>query len=158
MYLDPSKYVGFLLHDVSRLMRGWFDARAQAQGLTRAQWRVLVHLAPRQGINQRALAEILELDNVTLSRHVDRLEQAGWLERRPDPADRRAWLLFVSEASFPVLEKMESLAIETHAAALAGISEAERAQLVATLERIKANLSPPEVGAAADTTSDAAAG
>lgn len=154
MYLDPRKYVGFLLHDVSRLMRAWFDERAQAEGLTRAQWRVLVHLAPRQGINQRSLAEILELDNVTLSRHVDRLEQAGWLERRPDPADRRAWLLYVSEASFPVLDKMERLAVETHAAALAGISEAERAQLVATLERIKGNLSPaePQVDAASEAS------
>ena len=156
MYLDPRKYVGFLLHDVSRLMRAWFDERAQAEGLTRAQWRVLVHLAPRQGINQRSLAEILELDNVTLSRHVDRLEQAGWLERRPDPADRRAWLLYVSEASFPVLDKMERLAVETHAAALAGISEVEQAQLVATLERIKANLSPAE--REIDAASEAAAG
>lgn len=158
MYLDPKKYVGFLLHDVSRLMRGWFDARAQALGLTRAQWRVLVHLAPRQGINQRALAEILELDNVTLSRHVDRLEQAGWLERRPDPADRRAWLLYVLEASSPVLDRMEALAVETHAAALEGITEDERAQLVATLERIKANLSPIEDAAEEATTSEAAAG
>jgi DNA-binding MarR family transcriptional regulator len=149
--LDPNSNVGFLLHDVSRLMRAWFDERAQALGLTRAQWRVLVHLAPRQGINQRSLAEILELDNVTLSRHVDRLEQAGWLERRPDPADRRAWRLHLTEASRPLLERMEALAAETHAAALAGISDAERRQLVATLTRIKANIAPAETPADAET-------
>ena len=149
--LDPIDNVGFLLHDVSRLMRAWFDERAQALGLTRAQWRVLVHLAPRQGINQRSLAEILELDNVTLSRHIDRLQQAGWLERRPDPADRRAWLLYLSDGSRPVLEKMETLAAETHAAALAGISEDEHRRLVETLTRIKANIAPAGSVAEAET-------
>ncbi len=91
--MDPDSSVGFLLHDASRLMRAWFDERAQALGLTRAQWRVLVHLGPREGINQTALAEILELDTVTLSRHIDRLEKSGWVERRRDPGDRRAWLI-----------------------------------------------------------------
>ena len=150
--LDPNHYVGFLLHDVSRLMRAWFDARARELGLTRAQWRVLVHLAPRQGLNQRELAEILELDNVTLSRHIDRLERDGWLERRPDPEDRRAWLLYLSEASRPVLDEMETLATETHAAALAGISERERQQLVKTLTRIKSNIAPADD--AGDETAD----
>ena len=56
--LDPEVSVGFLINDVSRLMRAWFDARAQDFGLTRAQWRVLVHLAARQGINQRSLARL----------------------------------------------------------------------------------------------------
>jgi DNA-binding MarR family transcriptional regulator len=140
--LDPETNVGFLLHDVSRLMRSWFDERAQALGLTRAQWRVLVHLGPRQGINQTSLAEILELDNVTLSRHIDRLERDGWLARRPDPNDRRAWLLYLSEASRPTLAKMEALAAETQAAALADLSPEQLALFVETLVTIKANLSP----------------
>ena len=99
--LDPDVNVGFLIHDVSRMMRAWFDERAQEMGLTRAQWRVLVHLAGREGLNQSALAEILELDTVTLGRHIDRLERDGWLERRADPADRRAWLLHLTGASRP---------------------------------------------------------
>ena len=140
--LDPETSVGFLLHDVSRLMRAWFDERAQALGLTRAQWRVLVHLGPRQGINQTSLAEILELDNVTLSRHIDRLERAGWLERRPDPEDRRAWRLYLAEASRPTLEKMETLAAEAQMAALADLSTEQRALFVETLAKIKENLSP----------------
>jgi DNA-binding MarR family transcriptional regulator len=140
--LDPETSVGFLLHDVSRLMRAWFDERAQALGLTRAQWRVLVHLGPRQGINQTSLAEILELDNVTLSRHIDRLERAGWLERRPDPEDRRAWRLYLSEASRPTLKKMETLAAETQAAALADLSSDQRALFVETLVKIKKNITP----------------
>lgn len=140
--MDPETSVGFLLHDVSRLMRSWFDERAQALGLTRAQWRVLVHLGPRQGINQRSLAEILELDNVTLCRHIDRLERAGWLERRPDPEDRRAWRLYLSKASHPTLKKMETLAAETQAAALSDLSPDQRALFAETLVKIKANLTP----------------
>ena len=78
---DPDSNVGFLLHDVSRLLRVRFDRRARALGLTRAQWRVLAHLAPRQGINQSGLAEILEVENITLGRHIDRLQRT---HRRPD--------------------------------------------------------------------------
>lgn len=143
--LDPEVSVGFLINDVSRLMRAWFDARAQDFGLTRAQWRVLVHLAARQGINQRSLAEIVELDNVTLSRHIDRLERDGWLERRADPADRRAWCLFLTDAAEPMLEKMETLAVQTQAEAMKGLNEAERAQLADMLIRIKSNISPNAV-------------
>lgn len=139
--MDPEANVGFLLHDVSRLMRASFDKRAQGLGLTRAQWRVLVHLGPRQGINQTSLAEILELDGVTLSRHIDRLERDGWLERRPDPADRRAWRIFLSEAARPTLTEMEALAAETQAAALADLTDEERAWFIAMLARIKATMS-----------------
>lgn len=139
--LDPETNAGFLLHDVSRLMRAWFDERAQKLGLTRAQWRVLLHLAAREGINQKALAEILELDTVTLGRHVDRLERDGWLERRPDPADRRAWLLHLLPAARPILDEMEALADQTMAKALGGLSADDRARFIDVLTRIKANMS-----------------
>ncbi len=154
--LDPELNVGFLLHDVSRLMRASFDQRAQALGLTRAQWRVLVHLAPRQGINQSALADILELDAVTMGRHVDRLERDGWLERRPDPGDRRAWRLHLTEAAQPTLDRMERIATEMQAAALEGLSPPERERLVDMLARIKANLAPAAASEAAPTPSRAA--
>jgi DNA-binding MarR family transcriptional regulator len=137
---DPDHNVGFLLHDVSRLLRKRFDRRARALGLTRAQWRVLVHLAPRQGINQSALADILELDNVTLGRHVDRLEQTGWLERRADPADRRAWRLHLADKARPILERMEALVVKTQREALDGISRPEMDRLMATLMSIKRNI------------------
>jgi DNA-binding MarR family transcriptional regulator len=140
---DPDRNVGFLLHDVSRRLRMRFDRRAQDMGLTRAQWRVLVHLAPRQGFNQSALAEILELDNVTLSRHVDRLEATGWLERRPDPEDRRAWCLYLTAKAKPTLERMEALATLTQSEALAGIDESAIRQLLDTLGAIKRNMVKP---------------
>ncbi|MEM6624021.1 MAG: MarR family transcriptional regulator [Pseudomonadota bacterium] len=154
--LDAETNAGFLIHDVSRLMRGWFDERAQQMGLTRAQWRVLVHLAAREGINQKALAEILELDTVTLGRHVDRLERDGWLERRPDPADRRAWLLHLLPAARPMLDQMETLAERTMAKALDGLSAEERAHFIDVLTRIKANMSAPD--ADEDTDLPAAVG
>ena len=138
--LDPHANVGFLIHDVSRMMRAFFDERAQALGLTRAQWRVLVHLAGREGLNQAGLAEILELDVVTLGRHIDRLERDGWLERRPDPNDRRAWLLYLSDASRPTLTEMESLATETLDVTMSGISTDDQMQFLTVLERIKDNL------------------
>lgn len=140
--LDPQANFGFLIHDVSRMMRAWFDERAQALGLTRAQWRVLVHLAGREGLNQKGLAEILELDTVTLGRHIDRLERDGWLERRPDPGDRRAWQLYLTEACRPTLDHMERLAAETMRAAMVGVSDNEQEKFVEVLSRIKANLDP----------------
>lgn len=142
--LDPDANVGFLIHDVSRLMRAWFDERAQAMELTRAQWRVLVHLAGREGANQTALAEILEIDTVTLSRHIDRLERDGWLERRPDESDRRAWQLFLLEPSRPILEKMEMLATDTVAVAMEGIEPSERERFMNILAQIKTNLAARE--------------
>lgn len=150
LMMDPESNVGFLLHDVSRLLRARFDQRAQALGLTRAQWRVLVHLGARQGINQKALAEILELDTVTLSRHVDRLEASGWLERRRDPNDRRAWLIFLCEKARPTLARMEELAREVQADALRALSEADRKRLVGMLVGIKADLLAVEEPAKAD--------
>ncbi|MEM7056970.1 MAG: MarR family transcriptional regulator [Pseudomonadota bacterium] len=139
--LDPNANVGFLIHDVSRMMRAWFDERAQAMGLTRAQWRVLVHLAGREGLNQSGLADILELDTVTLGRHIDNLERDGWLERRPDPSDRRAWLLYLTDEARPTLDKMEDLASQTMATAMDGIDEVAQARFHQTLTRIKQNLS-----------------
>ena len=79
MQTELDRRFGFLLHDVSRLMRKRFDRRAQSLGLTRSQWQVLAHLYRHQGVNQTTLANLLELSNITLARLVDRLEAAGWV-------------------------------------------------------------------------------
>ena len=141
---DPDSNVGFLLHDVSRLLRLRFDRRARALGLTRAQWRVLAHLAPRQGINQSSLAEILEVENITLGRHIDRLEDTEWVIRRRDPDDRRAWRLFLTDKSRPVLDQMEVLAAETQGEAMAGLSDHERDRLLELLLSMKRNMTARE--------------
>ena len=89
MNLDRS--FGFLVHDVARLFARRFNQRALLfLGLTSAQCRVLGYLARNEGINQAGLADLLEIKPMTLVRQLDRMEEDGWIERRPDPGDRRA--------------------------------------------------------------------
>jgi MarR family transcriptional regulator for hemolysin len=138
LYLTRS--LGFLLADVSRLVRKRFDERARTLGLTRAQWRVLGQLRRREGINQTVLAEILEIETITLGRHIDRLEAKGWVERRRDPADRRAWKLYLKQKAQPVLDQMRELSEATRREALKGIPKAEREHLIDMLLKIKSNM------------------
>ena len=136
--LDRS--LGFLLNDVSRQMRNRFDRQARELGLTRAQWRVMMFLRRHEGARQNELAALLEVENVTLGRHIDRLEQSGWVERRPDPTDRRAWRLFLAEKSTPMLDKLAVFLIETRETALLGFFAKERETLIEILIRMKTNL------------------
>jgi len=138
--IDLERSLGFLLNDVSRLMRQRFDERARDLGLTRAQWRVLRHLRQYEGINQGSLAEILELETVTLGRHIDRLEDAGWLERRRDPSDRRVWRLHLAEKSRPMIDRLSDLSSELREFALTGLSKVDRERLIETLLTMKNNL------------------
>jgi MarR family transcriptional regulator, transcriptional regulator for hemolysin len=138
----PSRTLGFVLNDVARLMRKRFEqrARAAALGLTRAQAAVLANLARQEGINQAALAQLLELEPITLARLLDRLQAAGSIERRPDPKDRRAHLLYLTEAAYPLLDRIFALAAEVREDALAGVAEADRSRLLDMLIEMKANL------------------
>ena len=141
MAYDPERSFGFLLHDIARLMRKKFDQRARSLNLSRAQWQLLVHLSRHEGINQSGLAEILEIENITVGRLVDRMEEAGWVERRPDPGDRRARLLYTTEKVAPVMERMRELAEATRNEALAGLAPAQRDALIDTLIQVRGNLS-----------------
>lgn len=135
-----ERTVGTVLAQVSRLMRRAFDERAREIGVTRPQWQVLGVLRRYQGIRQAGLAEILEVEPITAGRMIDRMQDAGLVERRADPCDRRAWNLHLTERGQEMIERLQPFAIETSASALAGISEADKAQLMATLEIILANL------------------
>jgi DNA-binding MarR family transcriptional regulator len=137
---NPERSFGFLLYDAARLLRRDFDRRARSLGLTRAQWSVLAHLKRNEGSKQAAVADTLELEPITLVRLLDRLEAAGWVERRADPTDRRARQLFLTEKARPVLDQLMALAAETRAVALAGFSEAEREILIEALIKVRANL------------------
>jgi len=132
--------LGFLLNDVSRLLRRLFDQYARGLGFTRAQWRVLVHLERNEGISQTGLADIIEVQYITLGRLVDRMEKAGWVERRADPEDRRVRRLYLTRAAQPVLAEMHELAAEIHGHALSGMSPIERTALAAGLTWVKSNL------------------
>jgi DNA-binding MarR family transcriptional regulator len=144
---ESDRNLGLLMYDVARLMRANFHRRVQPLGLTQAQWRTLFHLARNEGLNQGALAEILEIQPITLARLVDRLEAAGWAERRPDPADRRAFQLYVTAKARPVLEQIKELATETREEAMQGLSQTEREQLLDLLSALKGNLLATETNA-----------
>jgi DNA-binding MarR family transcriptional regulator len=137
---DYQRSFGFLLYDSARLLRRNFDRRARAIGLTRAQWSVLAHLARNEGISQAGLADILDIEPITLGRLIDRLEEAGWVERRPHATDRRVYTLYLTAKVRPVIEQIRALAAETKAVALAGVSAEEQDRVVEILARIRANL------------------
>lgn len=145
--------IAFLISDVSRLMRRRFDERARAIGVTRTQWRVLKFLQRGEGVNQGGLAEMLEVEPITACRMIDRLEEAGLVERRRDPTDRRAWQIFLTDRARPLLDELGLLADALLESALAGITPSDHDVVMATLERIQRNLgdgSTDKAKAAAD--------
>ncbi|MDE2561151.1 MAG: MarR family transcriptional regulator [Sphingomonadales bacterium] len=132
--------IAFLSTDVGRLFRKRFDAVAREFGVTGPQWRVLVHLDRTPGINQGTLADRLEVEAITVGRMIDRLEKADMVERRPDPADRRAWRLYLRDGAQPLLGQLRTFADEVMREAMAGFSDEEHDQLIDMLERVRANL------------------
>ena len=143
---SPHDSLGFLVHDVARLMRWHFDRRAQAVGLTRAQWSVLVLLLREDGVQQKCLAELLDIAPISLSGLLDRLERDGWVERRDDPADRRAKRVYRTAKLGPVLESLRALGAEVRESALQGLSAEEQEQLLDLLQRVRRNLGEAKSG------------
>lgn len=133
--------IGMLLGQVSRLLRRAFDEGARTLGVTRPQWQLLTILDGNEGINQGGLAELLEVEPITLGRMIDRLQESGMVERRPDPADRRAWRLHLTDKSRDLLEQLQPLAYKVVEAALAGIPNDRRDEFAASLRRVRDNLS-----------------
>lgn len=138
-----SDSIGFLIGNVSRLLRRRFDESARAIGVTRPQWRALTALSRREGLQQGALADLLEVEPITLCRMVDRMEEAGLVERRRAPPDRRAWHIYLTPKSRPLLDQLHALAGDLSVRALEGVSPAGQAALTATLDRIRDNLQTP---------------
>lgn len=137
---DSQPTVGFLLNDVARFLRKRFEQNARGLGLTRSNWQVLVYLSRCEGIHQGGLAEILEIEPITLVRIVDKLEARGLIERRQHPKDRRAWQLYLTDQARPIVEEARRLGEMTRGEALAGIPEKDREQLMKTLLQMKKNL------------------
>ena len=135
-----SDNMGFLIGDISRLIRRTFDQRAKEIGVTRPQWRVLTWLKRHEGINQSALADKLELDAMTLCRMVDRLQDAKLVERRPDPADRRAWQLFMTSKGSALSNQLEPIGEQLLQDALADMPDRDREHLQLLLELFRSNL------------------
>jgi MarR family transcriptional regulator, transcriptional regulator for hemolysin len=137
---QPERTLGFLLHDVARFLRKRFEQNARDLGLTRSQWQVLAHLAQNEGIQQSALADLLELEPITLVRILDRLQAIDLIRRGPHPKDRRVWLLYLRPEARPLLDRMREIGVATKAEALMGISEADRERLIEILSTMKTNL------------------
>lgn len=131
---------GYLLSDVTLLFRKHFDRRAVKFGLTRAQWRATKVLYHREGLRQTELAEFLEMEPIAVGRVIDRLQAAGFVERRPDPKDRRAWRLYVTAQAQGVVGDMELIARGLRQDATRGIDPDELQQALAVIGRIKDNL------------------
>ena len=132
--------LGFLLHDVARLLRKRFEQNARGSGLTRSQWQVLAYLAQNEGINQSGLADLLEIEPITLGRIVDKLQTLALIERHPHPSDRRVWLLHLTPAARSKLTQLRRLGDVTRGEALTGVSEADTERLLKTLQALKTNL------------------
>ena len=140
--MDLDRSFGFLVHDVARLFGRRFNQRALLfLRLTRAQCKVLGYLARNEGINQAGLADLLEIKPMTLVRQIDRMEEDGWIERQPQPGDRRARRLVLTDKARPILARILDLSNEVRAESFAGLSKDEGKRLIELLRRVHGNLS-----------------
>jgi DNA-binding MarR family transcriptional regulator len=142
---DRLRNFGFLLKEVSRRYVNRFEVRAREISLNLAQAKALVRLEKNEGVSQARLAELAEVDAMAMVRILDRMEAEGLLERRPDPADRRARCLYLTEKARPILSEIWRLSEEIRAEIFAGVSKAEREQFMSVLERVYANISQLEL-------------
>ena len=138
------KQLAWDIGETSRMMRRFYDRRAAALGVTSAQWRVLAFLGHEPGLKQVELAERLDVEPITACRIVDRLEEAGLVERRRDPGDRRAWRLMLTATAEPLVIRLRALAEEMAGEAFDGLGQGELEQLRAALERIRDNIDAQE--------------
>jgi MarR family transcriptional regulator for hemolysin len=129
-----------VLHDVARLARVVIDKRARMHDMTRAQWVMLLWLERQPGITQKDLSELLEVEPITVARLVDRLEQRGMVERRPDPKDRRIWRLHLLPEAVPLLEEIKAERAEIAAMISEGLDEATLELMMQGLSRMKFTL------------------
>jgi DNA-binding MarR family transcriptional regulator len=132
--------LGVEIMRVSRLLRRRFDRRARDLGLSRAQWQTIACVRRIPGARQRKIAELLEIGEVAVGRSIDRLVEAGWLERRADPNDRRVCRIYLTQAIEPVLDDLAHMSDEEDAVVFQGFSEAERASLGDMLDRMARNI------------------
>jgi MarR family transcriptional regulator for hemolysin len=130
----------FTLGELFRLIRVYADKEAARYGITRAQWAVLSKVERQEGLKQTELAELLEMQPITLTRLIDKLCDNGWIERRSDENDRRVNRLYLKKAARPLLGKLAGLRSELTATALEGISPADAHRLLTQLESIKENV------------------
>ena len=141
---EGLKEIAWELGETHRMVRRQFNRRAAGVGATSAQWRAMFRLGREPGLKQVELAERLDVEPITAGRTIDRLEEAGLVERRRDPVDRRVWRLYLTDKAEPLIGQLKIVAEEVLAGAMAGIGASEIAALRETLEKIRENVSAIE--------------
>ena len=142
--------LGWDIAETAHALRRAFDRAAAELGVTRSQWRVLGRLTRTPGLRQVDLADQMDIEPITLCRIVDRLEEAKLLERQRDPADRRAWRLYLTEAATPLCEKLQIIADRLSGEVFSNLTASQLATFTAALGTIRANvdaldqISPPK--------------
>ena len=122
------------------MLRTFVDQEARNFGMTRAQWGVLFRLERSEGLKQSELADLLDIQPITLTRLIDRLCENGLIERRSDPHDRRAKRLFLTPAARPLLDRLNTLSTEMMARVLTGVDRATVETMTGQLIGIKETL------------------
>ena len=138
--LPLNREFAFTLMDVARLMKTYADQRARQFGISKAQWGVLMRLQFAEGLNQAELAEMLDLQPITLTRVLDTLAENGLIERKPDPNDRRANKLYLTPAALPLLEQLNKLGLDMMANVLSGIDRGTVERMLSDLQDVRGNL------------------
>ena len=135
--------IAFLTSDVGRLFRKRFEIATRDTGITGPQWRALLRIQDNPGINQGTLASLLEVEAITAGRMIDRLEKLGLVERRPDPCDRRAWLLHLTGNAPDLLDNLRGRATDVIDEFTEIFSPEERDQFINFLTRMRQRLLAP---------------
>ena len=135
-----NRSFAYLLLDVTRLLRKHFDRRAAPLGLTRSQWRALKAIHRHPGVSQAELADLLELEPIPVGRVIDRLQQAGFVERRADPDDRRRWRLHLLPQAMQVMDGIVDVSTQLRSEALEGLSDDDVEATLQALRHIRDNL------------------
>jgi MarR family transcriptional regulator for hemolysin len=138
--LPLKREFAFTIMDVARLIKTYADQRARQFGISRAQWAVLIRIDRTEGLKQSELAEMLDLQPISLTRLLDRLADNGLIERRADPNDRRANRLYLKPAAKPLLEQLAALGTDMMGTVLKGLDEATIERMLKELGRVKSNL------------------
>lgn len=128
------------VHEISLMISRIFNRRVKDFGLTQVQWRILYLLYPRDGLRQTEIAEALAMTRPSLGHVVDKLEEEGWVERRDDPDDRRANLVFLTDKATPLIPQLESLSNEIVDTSMNGLDQRDRNALLALLDTVHSNL------------------
>lgn len=138
--IPTKREVAFTIMDVARLLKTYADQRARQFGISRAQWAVLIRIERNEGLKQSELAELLDLQPISLTRLLDRLAANGLIERRADPNDRRANRLYLTPAAKPLLERLAALGADMMETVLEGLDEKSIERMLKQLHNVKDNL------------------